>query len=120
MFTPIYKILYHFDNAAISILEIKRAGVGNDNKEEMYHWVCYDKKNDLIFRLNFRSMNAVGDKEFREFQEGKLEFTDKTAVYSEKGNTQLLKNGSQNITLDAKVKEAVEDYLVMVNMNKSF
>lgn len=121
MYKSNFKILYHFENDNACILEIKRNGIVSDDKSKIYHWLMYDKVNDLLQPLVFVSMNQTDEKEVRRFNDYSLEFTAEKAVFSDE------KNGSQNVfkTIDVNaklnqpLKEAIDNYFLMLSFKHS-
>lgn len=115
MLKPNYKVLFHFENEKIEIVEIKRSGVLSEDKSKVYHWLLYDKFNDMLTHLVFKSITSDPDKEFRVFEDSLLNFDKKEAQFTEKGKTQKLRIVNVDTLLSQKLKEAIGDYLLLQN-----
>jgi len=112
-----YKILFHLENESIDILEIKRSGITENDKSKLYHWLLYNKVNDMIYKLNFQDMRSVEGKEYRKFDEGELRFDKKKGTYEDKNEKQHLNLSDTNTPLSSNLKDAVNDYLLMLTLN---
>lgn len=121
MYKSNFKILYHFENNNICILEIKRNGIVSEDKSKIYHWLMYDKVNDLLQPLVFVSMSEMTGKEVRKFNGYSLEFsTDKGILIEDKtGSRNVLEIIKVNTKLDQALKEAIDNYFLLLSFKDS-
>lgn len=115
MLRPNYKLLFHFENDKIAIVEIKRNNVSEQDPAKLYQWLLYDKVNDMLSKLEFKSMNSTDGKEFRTFDSASLEFDTQSATFNEKGKINILEVKAIDKTLTSALKEAIGDYLLLQN-----
>ena len=121
MYKSNFKILYHFENNNVCILEIKRNGIVSDDKSKIYHWLIYDKVNDLLQPLVFVSMSQTDGKEDRRFNGYSLEFNPEKAVLTKekKGNQNFFKTIDVNTKLSQPLKEAIDNYFLLLSFKDS-
>lgn len=115
MVKPGYKLLFHLDSEKIEIVEVRRNGILEEDKNKIYVWLLYDKVNDMINRLEFVSMKSTDTKEYREFTNGKLEMDKVSGAYSEGDKTFEMKVIPSDKPLSGILQDAVSDYLLMLN-----
>lgn len=115
MLRPNYKLLFHFENDKAAIVEIKRNGIVEQDPAKVYQWLLYDKVNDMLSALEFKSMTSDNGKEFRTFNSANLEFDSKSAVFKEKEKTLILEVITADKPLGSALKEAIGDYLLLQN-----
>lgn len=115
MIKPGYKLLFHLENEKIEIVEIRRNGILEDDKHKVYVWLLYDKVNDTISRLEFITMKSSENKEYREFATGKLNMNKVSGTYQEGSKTFDLKVLDPTEPLSSILKDAVGDYLLLLN-----
>jgi hypothetical protein len=71
---PAFKVLYSFSSDDVSLIEIKRTDLSPEaDVSDVYSWLLVI--GEKVTKLTFKSMRKES-KEFREFEEGKLEFDD--------------------------------------------
>ncbi|MFV0467474.1 MAG: hypothetical protein ACK5MK_00960 [Dysgonomonas sp.] len=111
-----YSINYYFDGDNISIIEIKRHLLNEENKSKIFHWLMHDKKNGCLNPLTFVSASSQNDNtEFRQFEEGTLELNHTSAVYSDGKEKISLKAIPQATPLSEDLAEMIGDYLLMLS-----
>lgn len=115
MVKPGYKVLFHLDNEKIEIVEIRRNGILEEDKNKIYVWLLYDKTNDMISRLEFVSMRSSENKEYREFKDSKLELDKVSGIYKEANKTFEMKVISSDQPLPGILQDAISDYLLLLN-----
>ncbi len=115
MSKPGYKLLFHLDNEKIEIVEVKRNGILEEDKNKIYVWLLYDKVNDMLSRLEFVSMKSAENKEYREFENSKLEMDKTSGIYKEGDKTFEMKVIPSDKPLLTILQDAVSDYLLMLN-----
>lgn len=115
MVKPGYKVLFHLDNEKIEIVEIRRNGILEEDKNKVYVWLLYDKVNDMISRLEFVSMKSTENKEYREFANSKLELDKVSGVYREGDKAFDMNVIPSDKPLSPIVKDAVGDFLLLLN-----
>ncbi len=113
MLRPNYKLLFYFENDKTAIVEIKRNGIVEQDPAKLYQWLVYDKMNDMLSKLEFRSMSNDAGKEFRVFESANLEFDSKSAIFKEKEKTNILEVKAIDTPLPSSLKEAIGDYLLL-------
>lgn len=117
-----YKIIFHFDNNKYTIIEIKKTNVISQDVSKIYQWLLYDKNNDMLSKLQFKSMVSAAENkgtEIREFEEGKLSFDQNSATYSENGKREVLEvKSTEKSTLPKVLSEAIEDLLLLDRFRK--
>lgn len=111
-----FKILFHFANADVDVIEIKRTGIATEDKSKLYYWFLYDRVNDMIDSLGFRSMDTKGNLNIRVFDEGNFEFDTVRGTFKADNETIELKCLPESQPLDQVLKEAIGDYLTMLNL----
>lgn len=111
-----FKVLFHFENKQIEIVEIKRNGVISEDVAQVYHWLLYDKLNDMLSLLVFKTMKSEPNKEYRTFEDASLVFDSQQAQFIEKGKTQNLRVLNPETALSATLREAIEDYLLSLRL----
>lgn len=90
---PDFKFLYIFTSAELDLVEIKRLDqLENAPLSSIYKWLVI--QNNKVSSFTFKSMSK-NEKEYREFEEGKLEFDDVSALLTFKNNQYRLKKGLQ-------------------------
>lgn len=115
MVKPGYKLLFHLDNEKIEIVEIRRNGILEEDKNKIYVWLLYDKVNDMISRLEFVSMKSSENKEYREFENSKLEMDKVSGIYKEADKVFEMKVIPADKPLSNILQDAVSDYLLLLN-----
>ena len=110
-----FKVLFHLENEQIEIVEIKRNGILSDDKSKIYHWLLYDRKNDMLTHLVFKSMRNETGKEHRIFEDSTLVFDTKQGQFKERREIHNLKVLDADIVLSQKLKEAIGDYILLLN-----
>lgn len=115
MLRPNYKLLFHFENDQMSVVEIKLNGIAAQDPASIYQWLFYDKINDMLSALEFKSMRNEGNKEFRTFGSAAIEFDSKQAIFTEKDKTYTLTVMTTDSPLQPALKEAIGDYLLLRN-----
>ncbi|SHF87421.1 hypothetical protein [Dysgonomonas macrotermitis] len=108
-----YKVLYHFENEKVAIVEIKRNGLINADKAQEYLWLFYDKPNDMLSKLEFVSMDSNDSGESRKFENATIEFNLQSATFKEKGKVLKLDVINADKSLSTALKEAIGDYLLL-------
>ena len=84
-----YRPLFLLEKDSIYIVEIKRTDLpGEQNPDQVYHWLKFDNKSQQLQKLAFVSMNSQPDVEERTFRQGKLQFTTETGTYTDQGTGQ--------------------------------
>lgn len=110
---PAFNCLYYLENTEHCILEIKRKDLPQDSElAEIYLWLIFDKKSSQIQRLNFRSMDSLGDVQERFFDQGYLKFNNEKGTFIEKFNSgqhQLV--NKSNEPLPAFINKVLANYL---------
>lgn len=109
-----FKVLFFFENEKVAIIEIRRNNTTDNDPAKVYQWLVYDKINDMLSKLDFKSMQSTDNKEYRTFESEALEFDKKSAIYTENGKKQILNIVSNN-TLPTQLKEAIGDFLLLEN-----
>jgi len=102
---PEFKFLYIFSSQDLVLAEIKRT----DQPEGMplssiYKWLVI--QNNKVTKFTFKSMDKK-EKEFREFEEGKLEFDNVSALLSFNGSQYRL-NKETLVTQD--ILKAIQSF----------
>lgn len=115
MLRPNYKLLFHFENNKTAIVEIKRNGTAEQDPAQVYQWLVYDKVNDMLSKLEFKSMSSNAGKEYRVFESATLEFDSQSAIFKEKDSTNILEVKEIGKPLSLSLKEAIGDYLLLLN-----
>ncbi|MCC2545423.1 hypothetical protein LJY25_03120 [Hymenobacter sp. BT175] len=108
-----YRTLYFLDNAATSIVEIKRLDLPDvETPDHLYHWLLFDKATRSLTKLEFRSMNSLVHAEEREFEQGSLRFDQHSGAYTsaDTGLTQQLA-ASRHTALPQVLASAIAGYL---------
>jgi len=106
-----YKILFHFQNKEIDILEVKIMGIDTDDKSKIYHWLLYENKTGEIYPLAFQGMENRNGKESRTFKDSYLEFDGNTALFIKLNQTYELTNISDHTELEGCLKNEIENYI---------
>lgn len=121
MYKSNFKVLYHFQNNNISILEIKRNGILSDDKSKIYHWLMYDKVNDLLQPFHFLSMNQTNDEETRLFNGFSLKFSTNKALFTDEksGTKTSLEIISTKQKLNQTLEEAIDNYFLLLSFKDS-
>ena len=115
MVKPGYKLLFHLDNEKVEIVEVRRNGILEEDKNKLYIWLLYDKVNDMISRLEFVSMKSTENKEYREFENSKLMMDKASGTYTEGNKTFEMKVIPSDKPLSTILQDAVSDYLLLLN-----
>lgn len=115
MVKPGYKLMFHLDNEKIEIVEVRRNGILEEDKNKIYIWLLYDKVNDMISRLEFVSMKSTDNKEYREFENSKLELDKVSGIYREGDKVFEMKVIPSDKPLSTILQDAVSDYLLLLN-----
>lgn len=90
---PEFKFLYMFSSKELDLVEIKRLDQPEGSElSSIYKWLVI--QNNEVTKFTFKSMTKK-EKEFREFEEGKLEFDDVSAFLTYKNNQYRLNKVSQ-------------------------
>lgn len=110
-----YKLLFRFENDRIAIVEIKKNNSLSQDPAKVYQWLLYDKINDMLTKLDFKSMNKEKDFEIRTFDDASLKFDSKSAIFSEKGKDHTLKVIPIEQSLSPILKDAISDLLLLDN-----
>lgn len=106
MTKPEFKFLYIFSADGHSLVEIKRLDQPDGAPlSSIYKWLVLE--NNEVIPLTFKSMSKK-EKEFREFEEGKLEFDDVSALLTFKNNQYSLKKMAH---VSQASYEAIESFL---------
>lgn len=98
---PEFKFLYAFSSDELTLVEIKRLDQPeNAPLSSIYKWLVV--QNNKVTSFTFKSMSK-NEKEYREFEEGKLVFDDVSALLTFQGNQYGLKNLSEvsHLTIEA-------------------
>jgi hypothetical protein len=73
-----FKFLFIFSSDEVTLVEIKRMDQPQDAPlSSIYKWLVIE--NNTVTKFTFKSMTKL-DKEYREFEEGKLEFDNVSAL----------------------------------------
>lgn len=84
----VFDTLYFLDAEEISIFEIKRLNMPTGSAvEEIFHWMLFNKEDQQLQRLTFRSLDSSSVLEERFFSEGFLKFSDTKGTYIQKYNS---------------------------------
>jgi hypothetical protein len=90
---PEYKFLYMFSSDQLDLVEIKRLDQSESAPlSSIYKWLVIE--NNKVTKFTFKSMDKK-EKEFREFEEGKLEFDDLSALLTFNNSQYRLKKVAQ-------------------------
>ncbi|NDW10109.1 hypothetical protein [Dysgonomonas sp. 520] len=110
-----YSILYYFTSDEMSIVEIKRNIVSVTDKRDVNFWLLYDKKNDSLNPLSFVSMDKKDGKEYRTFEDSRLEFDGNMAKFNDGKKEFVLKAVSKKEELPLALKDSIDDYILLLS-----
>lgn len=106
-----YNLLFHFENSEISILEIKVNGIASDDKSKIYHWLLFARNKKEILYLPFAKMGKIGGKDFRDFENSRLEFDNETALFTKANETYNLQRIPTEIELEYGLRKEIDKYI---------
>lgn len=106
-----YNLLFHFENNKINILEIKINGIVSAEKSKIYHWLLFVKENKELLYLSFGKMGKIGEKDFRDFEDSRLEFDNETALFIRANQTYNLQRISTEIELEDRLRKEINRYI---------
>ncbi|AIZ64296.1 hypothetical protein PK28_12485 [Hymenobacter sp. DG25B] len=108
-----YRPLFFLENDSISLVEIKRTDLpGEQNPDQVYHWLRFDKKTQQLQKQAFVSMNSQPTLQERTFQQGQLQFTTETGTYTDQETGQRQELRVQNpAELPEDLTRAIAAYL---------
>lgn len=105
-----FTYLYYFHHQDLDIVEIKKDLPEDAPKSDIYKWLVIPLDSARIWPLRFQGQSQGGNREFRTFAEGDLNFDDKTAVFSLMGREFNFVRKDLN-DIPNEVKERVQTYL---------
>ncbi|MDU1903696.1 MAG: hypothetical protein E6772_02835 [Dysgonomonas sp.] len=106
-----YSLLFHFENSEINILEIKINGIKSEDKSKIYHWLLFIKEKGLLFHLSFGKMGKIGEKDFRDFDDSRLEFDNEIALFTKGNKTSNLQRISIETELEDLLRKEIDRYI---------
>ncbi|MDH6353901.1 hypothetical protein M2132_000221 [Dysgonomonas sp. PH5-45] len=106
-----HTVRHHFENESVSVLEIKRNLLMEKEGDQLYFWFVYEKRNDCLNPLECKLSENKSGKEYYIFEDAKLEFDNKEAIFTEGDKTHKLKVVSPTKSLPEAVKESIDDFL---------
>lgn len=100
---PNFKILYYFSSPDILVLEIKRTGLPESAAlSDIYKWLILSPKSEMVFELDFKSMDKNETEEFRTFVEGEFRFNTTEGYLSLLGkNYRLVRKGHDEVSSES-------------------
>ncbi|MEO8794762.1 MAG: hypothetical protein ABI390_04795 [Daejeonella sp.] len=108
-----FEILYFFDCANLSVLEIKKNSLETESDPvKRFFWLVFDKAENSLKKLDFVSMIRLPELEKREFIQGSLTFDSQRAFF-------IFKSSLIKIELDIlqpheaseKLNKEISDYI---------
>jgi hypothetical protein len=114
MTTPHYSILYHLPGDELSLIEIRREDLWDENDPgKLFHWLLLDGTGAFREPLTFRAMEAGPVQQRREFAQGSLVFTDREGTFVDRntGQAHALRRGDVS-RVPAAALNSVETYLL--------
>lgn len=103
------EMLYSFESDTHIICEFKRLDVSSeDSPDKRFFWFKYIKHSHHVYRLHFVSMSQSHKGHERKFQEGKLHFNKKEALFRSKNEDLYLV--TQDVAFNGEFKRAIENY----------
>ncbi|MBX0290359.1 hypothetical protein K3G63_07910 [Hymenobacter sp. HSC-4F20] len=108
-----YKPLFLLDADAFSLVEIKALDVQSDDPAKVYFWFRFDKAAHHLEHLTFVSMATAGAEQQREFQQGRLQFTQHGGTYAAADAAAPTSLRVQAVdALPADLDEAIQRYFI--------
>lgn len=106
-----YSLLFHFENDRISVLEIKVKGIDSEDKSRIYHWLLFYKKEKSLHPLIFKEMGSMGEKEFRRFDDSRLEFDNQAAIFTKENKVYNLQRESVEVEPEQDLQNAIDEFI---------
>lgn len=75
-----FQYLYYFYYSDLSIVEVKIDVPEDAPVADKYKWLVIPHDSSVVWGLRFQAMSEAGNKQFRTFAEGELDFDDSKAT----------------------------------------
>lgn len=77
-----FQYLFYFQHSDLSIVEVKIDVPEDSLPSEKYKWLVVPHDSPVVWGLRFQAMSEAGNKQFRTFAEGELDFDETKATLS--------------------------------------
>lgn len=106
----IFKTYFSFQNSESTLIEVKRLDIVNEecvDKGKLFFWLVIDHDSLKVEKLIFKAMGKLEDAQWREFDQGRLDFNTEEATFQ--GSRRF--TAADSSSLQASIITAIENFL---------